>query len=110
MDGVHENGVNAGTVYVFGATNRPDDLDEALRRPGRFDREIRFQTPSLSEKVKALKYHCQKLKMPDVFDFEKIARHAVGFTGADLSALCRQAALKAAISGSDIDEVHFLLK
>ena len=107
MDGVHENGINAGNLYVFGATNRPDDLDEALRRPGRFDREIRFKTPSLSEKVKALRYHCQKLKMPDVFDFEKIAKHAVGFTGADLSALCRQAALKAAVSGSDIDEVHF---
>jgi transitional endoplasmic reticulum ATPase len=99
---------NNGSVYVFGATNRPDDLDEALRRPGRFDREITFKTPTIDEKVNILKYHCDKLKMSKSFDYYGIAKRGVGYTGADLSALCREAALKAVLSSDEINEQHFM--
>ena len=116
MDGVQSKKNNSnnlsssttGSVYVFGATNRPDDIDEALRRPGRFDREISFKPPTLNEKVNILKYHCNKLKMSKMFNYNDIAKLAVGFTGADLSALCREAALKAVLSSTAIEENHFV--
>ena len=91
---------NNGSVYVFGATNRPDDLDEALRRPGRFDREITFKTPTIDGKY--LKISLRSIKMSKSFDYYGIAKRAVGYTGADLFALCREAALKAVLSSDEI--------
>ena len=92
MDGF---GANEG-VIVIAATNRPDILDPALLRPGRFDRQVTVNYPDLKGRVEILKVHAKgKPIAPDV-DFENIAHATVGFTGADLENLLNEAALLAA--------------
>ncbi|NXR63054.1 NVL protein, partial [Rhadina sibilatrix] len=88
------NNVAATTqVLVIGATNRPDSLDPALRRAGRFDREICLGIPDEGAREKILRTLCRKLKLPASFEFRHLARLTPGYVGADLMALCREAAM-----------------
>nr|XP_061820714.1 nuclear valosin-containing protein-like isoform X2 [Nerophis lumbriciformis] len=83
-------------VLVIGATNRPDSLDPALRRAGRFDKEISLGIPDEPARLRILKTLCRQLKMPEDFDYGRLARLTPGYVGADLMALCREAAMNAA--------------
>ncbi|XP_071384569.1 nuclear valosin-containing protein-like [Centroberyx affinis] len=85
----------AAQVLVIGATNRPDSLDPALRRAGRFDREICLGIPDEAARLRILKTLCRKLKLPEDFDYQQLARLTPGYVGADLMALCREAAMSA---------------
>ncbi|NXR46817.1 NVL protein, partial [Hippolais icterina] len=88
------NNVAATTqVLVIGATNRPDSLDPALRRAGRFDREICLGIPDEGAREKILQTLCRKLKLQESFEFRHLARLTPGYVGADLMALCREAAM-----------------
>ncbi|KAL2653127.1 hypothetical protein R1flu_021255 [Riccia fluitans] len=92
MDGLSSR----GSVIVIGATNRPDALDPALRRPGRFDREIYFPLPSVADRAAILALHTQSwVPRPAPEDLSAVARVTRGFAGADLRALCTDVALKA---------------
>ena len=97
-------------VIVLAATNRPDILDPALRRPGRFDREIFVGKPDSKGREEILKVHARDKKLAEDVDFGKIAMITPGFTGADLQNLLNEAAIMATrgdrpfISGSDINE------
>src|SRR5258706_10332041 len=86
MDGF----VSRGQVIVIGATNIPEVLDPALRRPGRFDREIEIGVPNAQARLQILKIHSRAMPLgPDV-DLQEIAEHSHGFVGADLEALCQE--------------------
>ncbi|HEY7441603.1 MAG TPA: AAA family ATPase, partial [Vicinamibacterales bacterium] len=86
MDGF----VSRGQVIVIGATNIPEVLDPALRRPGRFDREIEIGVPNTQARLQILKIHTRSMPLgPDV-SLEEIAEHSHGFVGADLEALCQE--------------------
>ncbi|KAJ6666830.1 hypothetical protein lerEdw1_018832 [Lerista edwardsae] len=87
------NVATAAQVLVIGATNRPDSLDPALRRAGRFDREICLGIPDEAAREKILKTLCRKLRLPESFDFAHLAHMTPGYVGADLLALCREAAM-----------------
>ncbi|KAG6756635.1 hypothetical protein NC652_028382 [Populus alba x Populus x berolinensis] len=90
MDGLKSR----GSVIVIGATNRPEAVDPALRRPGRFDREIYFPLPSVGDRAAILSLHTRSWPKPVTGSLLKwIARQTVGFAGADLQALCTQAAI-----------------
>ncbi|MFW9929069.1 MAG: AAA family ATPase [Candidatus Thorarchaeota archaeon] len=80
-------------VIVVGATNDPDALDSALRRTGRFDREIELKIPSKSERIEILQILTRKMSLTENVDLFNIADSTHGFSGADLSALCRESAL-----------------
>ncbi|XP_076941082.1 cell division control protein 48 homolog C-like [Bidens hawaiensis] len=80
-----------GYVLVIGATNRPDAVDPALRRPGRFDREISLGVPDENARIKILSVLTQNLKLEGAFDLVKISRSTPGFVGADLAALVNKA-------------------
>ncbi|XP_035670656.1 nuclear valosin-containing protein-like [Branchiostoma floridae] len=82
-------------VLVIGATNRPDFLDPALRRAGRFDREISMGIPDERARAGILQVLCQKLRLSDGFSYRQLAHLTPGYVGADLSALCREAAMTA---------------
>ncbi len=92
MDGFE---ANAGVIIVA-ATNRPDVLDPALLRPGRFDRQITVSNPDIMGRDKILKVHIKKIKVSPKFDSKIIARGTPGFSGADLANLVNEAALLAA--------------
>ncbi|KAM6915867.1 nuclear valosin-containing protein-like [Xenentodon cancila] len=94
MDDLNSLAVTA-QVLVIGATNRPDALDPALRRAGRFDREICLGIPDEAARLRIMKTLCRKLKLPEDFDFQQLARLTPGYVGADLMALCREAAMSA---------------
>eukprot|EP00026_Physarum_polycephalum_P002254 Phypoly_transcript_02259.p1 GENE.Phypoly_transcript_02259~~Phypoly_transcript_02259.p1 ORF type:complete len:929 (+),score=161.80 Phypoly_transcript_02259:105-2891(+) len=91
MDSLENNPI--GTVIVIGATNRPDALDSALRRAGRFDKEITLGVPDLAARSRILKVLSRKMKLAGDFDFDEIAQKTPGFVGADLSALTKEAAV-----------------
>jgi ribosome biogenesis ATPase len=80
-----------GYIIVIGATNRPDAVDQALRRPGRFDREISLGVPDENARKQILKMLAQNLRLEGQFDMFKIARATPGFVGADLKALVDKA-------------------
>ncbi len=80
-------------VVLMGATNRPEVLDPALRRPGRFDREILVDRPTKDGRLAILRVHARKLTLSGDVDFDKIAGQTTGFVGADLANLCNEAAL-----------------
>lgn len=80
-------------VLVVGATNRPDSLDPALRRAGRFDREVCLGIPDEASRERILQTLCRKLRLPETFNFSHLAHLTPGFVGADLMALCREAAM-----------------
>lgn len=86
---------NGDLVLVIGATNRPDSLDPALRRAGRFDREVCIGIPDLKAREKILRVLCTNLNLAPNFSFEELAQHTPGFVGADLLALSREAAMVA---------------
>ena len=82
-------------VVILAATNRPDSLDSALLRPGRFDRRIHVELPDLKGRTDILKVHARGVKMADSVDFEAIARATSGASGADLANIINEAALRA---------------
>lgn len=92
MDGFESN----EGVILIAATNRPDVLDPALLRPGRFDRRVVVPTPDLNGRIGILKVHSKKVPLADDVDLTKLARGTPGFTGADLEILVNEAALNAA--------------
>ena len=92
MDGF---GTNSG-VIVMAATNRPDILDPALLRPGRFDRQITVNYPDMKGREAILKVHCRNKPLEETVDLKKIAQTTIGFTGAELANLMNEAALRAA--------------
>lgn len=92
MDGF---GTNSG-VIVIAATNRPDILDPALLRPGRFDRQITVNYPDIKGREEILKVHCRNKPLEATVDLKKIAQTTIGFSGAELSNLMNEAALRAA--------------
>ena len=87
------------TIVVLAATNRPDILDPALRRPGRFDREVNVLPPDTKGREKILEVHGAKVALAPDLDMDKIARMVPGFTGAELANLVNEAALMAARDG-----------
>lgn len=95
MDGFVEN----EGIIVIAATNRPDILDPALLRPGRFDRQVTVGYPDIKGRAEILKVHAKNKSLAPDVDFEEIARSTVGFTGADLANLLNEAALLAARKG-----------
>ncbi len=91
MDGLEDR----GQVIIIGATNRPNALDPALRRPGRFDREIEIPVPDQLGRREILEIHTKPMPLTKGVDLDDMARRTHGFVGADLAALCREAALQA---------------
>jgi len=99
---------SSDTIVVLAATNRPDILDPALRRPGRFDRQVNILPPDLKGRIKILEIHGAKVSLAPGLDIDKIAHMVPGFTGAELANLVNEAALMAARDGKDrIDYVDF---
>jgi len=90
MDGLKSR----GQVVVIGATNRPDSLDPALRRPGRFDREIEIGVPDADERREVLEIHTRNMPIEEDVDLNKLANTTHGFVGADLESLCKEAAMR----------------
>ena len=106
MDGFEEN----TGVIILAATNRPESLDPALTRPGRFDRRVPVELPDLKGREEILKVHAKKVKVDEHVDFSKIARMASGASGAELANIINEAALRAVRDGrrfvtqSDLEE------
>ena len=86
-------------VVVLAATNRPDSLDPALLRPGRFDRRIPVELPDLQGRIDILKVHAKKIRLAEDVDFETIAKTAAGASGAELANIVNEAALRAVRAG-----------
>ncbi|WP_270493482.1 ATP-dependent zinc metalloprotease FtsH [Eisenbergiella porci] len=95
MDGFSSN----NGVLILAATNRPESLDPALLRPGRFDRRVPVELPDLNGRIAILKVHAQKVKLGDNVDFAAIARIAAGASGAELANMVNEAALSAVRAG-----------
>jgi cell division protease FtsH len=91
-------------VIVIAATNRPDVLDPALLRPGRFDRRVVMDLPDIREREAILKIHTKNMPVSKIVDFKKIAARTAGFSGADISNLVNEAAILAARRGKKIVE------
>ncbi|MBO5492506.1 MAG: AAA family ATPase, partial [Pyramidobacter sp.] len=106
MDGFEDN----TGVIILAATNRPESLDPALTRPGRFDRRVPVELPDLKGREEILKVHAKKIKLDPGIDFNKIARMASGASGAELANIVNEAALRAVrdhrshASQSDLEE------
>jgi cell division protease FtsH len=90
-----------GGVIIIGATNRPEILDPALLRPGRFDRQVLVDRPDKSGREAILKVHAKGVQLDDEVDFSKIAASTAGFSGADLANLVNEAAILAVRAGKD---------
>ena len=95
MDGFESN----NGVIILAATNRPESLDPALTRPGRFDRRVPVELPDLKGREEILKVHAKKIKIAEDVDFNKIARMASGASGAELANIVNEAALRAVRDG-----------
>jgi cell division protease FtsH len=96
------------TIIILAATNRPDILDPALLRPGRFDRQINILPPDVKGRLQILQVYAQKMTLSDSVNLEKVARSTPGFTGAELASLMNEAALIAGRKGdSAIRPEHF---
>jgi transitional endoplasmic reticulum ATPase len=91
MDGLEER----GQVVVIGATNRVDAIDAALRRPGRFDREIEIGVPSEPDRIEIMKIHTRGMPLSEDVNLDTLGQQTHGFVGADLAALAREAAIRA---------------
>jgi len=89
MDGLSDR----GNVLVIGATNIPNSLDPALRRPGRFDRELEIGIPDANGRLQIIQIHSRGMPLADDVDLQKLSQITHGFVGADLEALCREAAM-----------------
>ncbi len=90
MDGLTDR----GNVIVLGATNRPDSVDPALRRPGRFDREVEISVPNEDGRLEVLLIHTNGMPIADDVNLKNLASELHGYTGADIKSLCREAAMK----------------
>ena len=90
MDGLTDR----GNVIVLGATNRPDSVDPALRRPGRFDREIEISVPNADGRLEVLQIHTRGMPIADDVELKTLSSELNGYTGADMKSLCREAAMK----------------
>ena len=90
MDGLTER----GNVIVLGATNRPDSVDPALRRPGRFDREVEISVPNEDGRLEVLLIHTRGMPISDDVNLKMLSSELHGYTGADIKSLCREAAMK----------------
>ena len=90
MDGLNSR----GQVVVIGATNRPDSIDGALRRPGRFDREIEIGVPDKDGRKEILEIHTRGMPLAEDVDLDNLAETTHGFVGADLEALSKEAAMR----------------
>jgi len=90
MDGLNDR----GNVIVLGATNRPDSIDPALRRPGRFDREFEISVPNEDDRLEILEIHTRDMPMNENIELKDLSSELHGYTGADIRSLCREAALK----------------
>jgi len=105
MDGLEAR----GQVIVIGATNRPNALDPALRRPGRFDREIEIGIPDKKGRREILQIHTRGMPLAEDVNIDRLAEMTRGYTGADLAALCREAAMRAIrriLPSIDFNEEH----
>ena len=91
MDGLH----GRGKVIVIGATNRPNSLDPALRRPGRFDREIEIKVPNEKGRLEVFQIHTRNMPLDKKISLNEFSKITHGFVGADISAVCREAAMAA---------------
>ena len=91
MDGLTDR----GNVIVLGATNRPESVDPALRRPGRFDREIEISVPNVDGRLEILQIHTRGMPLAGDVELKTLAAELHGYTGADIKSLCREAAMKA---------------
>ncbi|MEJ2249788.1 MAG: CDC48 family AAA ATPase [Candidatus Lokiarchaeota archaeon] len=91
MDGLHSR----GRVIVIGATNRPNSLDPALRRPGRFDREIEIKVPNEKGRKEIFQIHTRNMPLDSKVSLKEYSQITHGFVGADISAVCREAAMSA---------------
>jgi len=91
MDGLTER----GNVIVLGASNRPDSVDPALRRPGRFDREMVISVPNADGRLEILQIHTRGMPLAADIDLKNFANDLHGYTGADIKSLCRESAIKA---------------
>ena len=91
MDGLTER----GNVIVLGATNRPDSVDPALRRPGRFDREVEISVPNEDGRLEILHIYTNRMPIAEGIDLKDLASELHGYTGADIKSLCRESAMKA---------------
>ena len=90
MDGLNDR----GNVIVLGATNRPESIDPALRRPGRFDREFEISVPNDDGRLEILLIHTRGMPVNENIDLKDLASELHGYTGADIKSLCREAAMK----------------
>lgn len=91
MDGLTDR----GNVIVLGATNRPDSVDPALRRPGRFDREVEISVPNQDGRYEVLQIHTRGMPISEDVNLRALSDELHGYTGADIKSLCREAAMKA---------------
>jgi transitional endoplasmic reticulum ATPase len=106
MDGLED----LKSVIVIGATNRPDMLDTALLRPGRFDKILLVNAPEEDGRLQILKIHTKKMPLTKDVDLKEIAKETVGYTGADLESVCREAgycALRENIEAKEVTKKHF---
>jgi len=97
-------------VLVIAATNRPDIIDEALLRTGRFDRLLYVEPPTTAGRLEILKVHSRKMPLADDVDLAALAARAEGYVGSDLAALCREAGLTAIrenLKASKVTRAHF---
>ena len=90
MDGLTDR----GNVVVLGATNRPDSVDPALRRPGRFDREMEISVPNADGRLEVMQIHTRGMPIADDVNLKSLAGELHGYTGADMKSLCREAAIR----------------
>ena len=103
MDGL----ISLKNVVVIGATNRPDMIDEALLRAGRFDKQIEIPAPDEEARLEILKIHTRRMPLQNV-KLEEIAKKTEGFSGADLENLCREAGMMAIREGKEkVSAKHF---
>jgi transitional endoplasmic reticulum ATPase len=91
MDGMGSR----GNIIVIGATNRPNAIDPALRRPGRFDREVEIGVPDKAGRYEVLQIHTRNMPLAEDMDLKRLSDVTHGYTGADIASLCREAAMKA---------------
>jgi transitional endoplasmic reticulum ATPase len=106
MDGI----INLDGVVVLGATNRPDMLDPALLRPGRFDRIVTTTVPDKAGRLEILKIHTKEMHLAKDVNLETIADKTDGLVGADMEGLCREAAMLALrenIKATEVKKKHF---
>ena len=101
MDGVK----GRGQVVCIGATNRPNSIEPALRRFGRFDREIDIGVPDEVGRMEILRIHTKNMKLGEDVDLSKVAKTTHGFVGSDLSSLCQEAALQCVREKMDIIDI-----